>query len=620
MYVLDVIPLSRTAPGVLSYRSVKKLEPGSIVEVMLRRAKTQGIVISATPVEEAKEYLKNVRFQLSKSTPSLAGALPAPLMHAAERVAQYHAASVGSVLSALFSEQIRAGVPFSAESFAPGSGFIQEAVELPISERLERYGKQAEQDAIRGAATLLVVPTIAETLFWKRELKAHKPLVLSGTLTGNRRADSLERAGSYTGLIISTPSFSWVPIQNLDSIIVERASAGTYVLPKRPHLNMPVALKELAQARNVAFVIGDLPLPLELRPEPEAPLSVTAANTHIHCIDARTDDTVQTDERVPFAALPKPAIDAIRKQVEEGGSVVVIAVRKGYAPAVVCRDCGQSQTDERGLPYSFTQQGERRFVTADGGSSIAAQRKCSRCESWNLLPLGVGIERVEEELKKAFPASRIVAAHAEFLTTPKKAAAIVSDGLSARSILIGTESLMPWLYLYAPKEVQASQKSLGVIASADSLLALPFWRARERFIRLCYLLSGACSEVVLVTRRPEDAAVEEVLHPHKGSFWKEETVLRAALHYPPFGRLISITIEDTSPHARELASRITVEVERIAKIKPTTLEERLVSNRLVRIPVLMQIPASEWPHKPLSAYLSSLPLSARLRIDPDTLW
>ncbi len=620
MYVLDVIPFSRTAPGVLSYRSVKRLEPGSIVEVMLRRTKTQGIVISATPVEEAKEYLKNVRFQLSKSAPSLAGALPEPLMRAAERVAQYHATSVGSVLTALFSEQIRAGVPFSTDVFTLGSAFLEEAVELAIPGRVARYASQAALDTECGAATLLVVPTIAETLFWKRELIAHKPIVLSGTVTGNRRAIALERAGSHKGLIITTPSFSWVPIQNLGSIIVERASAGTYVLPKRPHLNMPIALKELAMARSVPFLIGDLPLPLELRPNPEAPLNLSAAEARIHCIDARTDESIQTDERVPFAALPLPVIDAIKKQVAEGGRVIVIAVRKGYAPAVVCRDCGQSQIDERGLPYSFTQQGERRFVTSDGASSIAAQRKCTRCESWNLLPLGVGIERVEEELKKAFPASRIVAAHAELLTTPKKAAALVSDGLSPGSILIGTESLMPWLYLYAPKEAQTLQKPLGVIASADSLLALPFWRARERFIRLCYLLSGVCDEVLLVTRRPEDAAVEEVLHPHKAAFWKEETQLRRSLRYPPFGRLISITIEDAAPRAHELAARITEEVQKLAKYTPIALEERLISPRLVRIPLLIQVPEAGWPHPALSAYLGSLPPTARVRIDPDALW
>lgn len=610
MYVIDVIPLSRTAPGVLSYRSQEKRLPGTIVSIVLRKKPTQGIVVGCVPVQEAKEMLKNARFLLSKSAPSASGVLPHAILQAAEETAAYHATTVGAVLSAVFSEYARLELPLPELVYTPGTGFAREPIELPLSKRVEMYSRHVEGMSQAGRAVLLVVPTLPELEFWKHTLAIHKPLILSGSVTGARRTKTLETAASHQGLIISTPAFSWVPIQHLGMICVDRVSAGTYMFPKRPYLSMAHALESLARARELPFLVGDFPLPIEYRPDP-ASAPKHSLLSPVKLIDARKDpDALEVS--VTWNAVPLPAIEKIRTALSEGKRAIVLATRKGYAPAVVCRDCGQAQTDDRDVPLTFSVAGGKRaLVSSDGMSVLSPKMNCSRCSSWNLLPLGIGIERIEEELKSAFPEVSIHTATPEILAGPRKIKTLLSEASAPGTILIGTEALLPWLYAHPGPE------SIGIIASADSLLSLPFWRARERFVRLAYFFSGLCSELVLVTRRPEDTAVLALRKPESEDFWQEETQMREALGYPPFGTIVTLSVEGSELAVDRMSKRI---LEDIAEHSPTLLPSRNVQAGTMKRSIVLMIPEGLWPNESLASYVRTLPPSVRIRIDPESFW
>ena len=102
MFVLEIIPFSRTAPQApLSYRSVADLSPGTLVSIPLRKKTVLGLVVGSTPVLEAKSALKQASFSLSKSTDLAQGKLPSTVIEAAKNIALYHATTLGAVLSSL---------------------------------------------------------------------------------------------------------------------------------------------------------------------------------------------------------------------------------------------------------------------------------------------------------------------------------------------------------------------------------------------------------------------------------------------------------------------------------------------------------------------------------------
>jgi primosomal protein N' (replication factor Y) len=357
-------------------------------------------------------------------------------------------------------------------TLSKGLGAGVEKIEAPFLKRLDSY-----QNYISDTYTvLLVVPTQVEADDWSLRLKKYSPLVLSGKLTGERREAALTRARSSDDIpriIIATPGFVWVPIPNLCRIVIERASAGSYSLPKRPYLDLRYALAALARERAIPLTYGDYPLPLEYRDDPNSPLTKIIGS--IEVIDVRTPKTEkakagQTNTKPTWKAVPDTFITQIKETLSTGGRVAVLAARRGYAPTVVCGDCGTAVADEHGRALSLaTEKGVRVFRSSDGTVSQGADVFCKNCGGWNLNPLGIGIERVEEELRLAFPDTLLVRISEESkrVASLKKVRAEID---TAGTIIIGTEMMLPWISPDMPVD-------LGIIASADSLLALPFWRS-----------------------------------------------------------------------------------------------------------------------------------------------
>lgn len=615
MYVIDVLPLAANAPaGALSYRSSKEIPAGTIVTVILRRTQVPAIVLSCEPIRNVKGAVKAAPYALSGNvSETVIGRLSPAYMEAITSIADWHAASTGIVLSVLIGELIRANTTSIFEP-TPGSGFSLAPLELPLTERGNRYQAFATRAKKSKNTLLFVVSTLAEVAYWKREFASFKPLVLSGALTGERRASALERARtSPPTVVISTPAFSFAPINRLTHIVIERAGAGSFRLLQRPYLDMCVALIEYARTFTLPVVVGDFPLPLEYR---KGVRKFTTPLPTISVIDTRTSTgpsaaTESTQE--PWFAVPKELRARIGEEIAVGRRVAVLAVRKGYAPVVVCRDCGEALKDERGKLFTFSQQGEEHvFRTSDGKSIRAADTHCVNCGSWNLLPLGVGVERVAEELREAFPEAPFVAFTADTVRTLRAAERQLAPLAEPGSIVVGTEAMVPWLLAAAPAPL-----SLAAIASADSLLALPFWRARERFIRLAYLFAECADTAMLGTRLPNDTAVQFLRDPHNTAFFVEEESLRQALNYPPYGTLIAISFEGTYALLDRLEAQVrTVVSGQVLRQVP----DRLIRSRTLRRTLVLTLGVEAWPNPSLSSRLATLSPSIRVVVDTESFW
>jgi primosomal protein N' (replication factor Y) len=521
---------------------------------------------------------------------------PPPLLQAAKAIASWHATTLGSVLAALLVPVLSSELP---ERLSKGNGFKEAHIEAPQLGRIHGYKKLIAQ-----GPTLLVVPTIIEAKSLAKELKAYAPLVITSALSPKKREEALQSAPHWDGLVITTPSFSFVPIIKLRHIIIERVSAGSYALPKRPYIDVRTALIELAKARSIFITLGDYPLPLEYRPKPDAVLK-EVPSAKIKVIDAR--EAIGENEK--WSALPNVVQEAIQKILDKKGVVAVLAVRRGYAPSVVCRDCGTTVTDEYGRTLSFSmEKGERVFRSAGGETVQSAKVFCKHCGSWNLLPLGVGVERVAEELAKAFPGIPLVRVDADSLSS--KTAREIATSSEGGKIIVGTELMIPYLSPGAPI-------SLAVVASADSLLALPFWRARERFVRVGLMLAERSEKLLVVTRKPDDISLTAIANSASSEFWKEETRLRKLLHYPPYGTLIVFHAEGSLARIRETQKDI---AEASAPHTLLTLAERHISQNQYRGTSVLHLPNNEWPDGALSERLSQLPPFVRVHIDSETFW
>lgn len=600
MYVIEVIPLARNAPqGTLSYRAKEPVAAGALVRVPLRKKMVPALVIECVSALEAKAAVKRASFVLRGAAPEAFGALPESVIRAAREVAAHHGAHIGSVLGALVKDALPETLP---ESFDTGPGFRETRVEDIYERRLAAY-----RGLIKEGATLLIAPTGAEAARFADEFSDMKPVVVTGALTGKKRAAALAAARDAEGLVIATPSFAWMPMAHAKTIILERASAGGYVSQKRPYLDLAYASRALARARNLRFCAGDVFLPLPLREKPAEPLTFSFTNTAA-LFDAKRSEE---EERTPFLAVPDAMRERVSAALADGGRAAVFAARRGYAPAVVCRDCGNTLRDERGFALWLTTRGEKRILrSADGAVKRDADAVCEVCGSWNLLPLGVGVERVEEELRKAFPKATLAVFDADTLRTKasmeKAQAALRSPG----ALLVGTEAMLPFL---DPRE----PLSFAGIASADTLLALPFWRSRERLVRMGLMLRERADDVMIATRRPEESAFDAVLHPDSSAFFEEEASLRKALGYPPYGHLLTFHTEGAKFAVDRAAAAIEAAT---APHAVARLADKMLPRGRVRLSMAAKIGNDAWPDAALAARLAALPPAIAVHLDPESLW
>lgn len=601
MYVLDVIVLSRSAPaGTLSYRSTKPHVPGTLLSLDLRKQQTLGVVTACDPALYRKAELKLATYTLRGSRDAVAGTLPEPFMRAAQEVATWHAASPGSVLSVLLAELQDATDAPDLSKTQNGPGYARQAVEQDIDGRADRYRTLIESAE---GTTLLVVPTLQEVAYWKKRLAQFKPQAIAGARKAANRTS--------TRLIIASPERScgvWatsMPAQ----VIVERAGSGSYSLVKRPHLDVRRVHELFTQSMGIPFILGDLPLPLEFRPKPDAALASPIREAQI--VDMRRGKDDQSEER--WQVLPEIVVKRVREALEHGERVALLGVRAGYAPAIVCRDCGQTVTDERGRSLTFSQEGgERIFRSADGEVSRPADVTCSRCGSWNLLPLGVGVERIREAAQAAFPATSIAYLPSDVLKSRGKTVeALVS--VSEGGLIVGTEAMLPFLLT----QYGTGTLSLAVVVSADSLLAVPFWRARERFVRLALFLTSLAQETVVITRRPDDTAVTAVRDPMDPAFFVEEAMLRKALRYPPYATLVSLNRTGTESALARLDPILVRATDGVDTLSPA---DTRVSASMVSRTTVLTFPEGAWPDVTIAAKLAALPPSVRVRVDPEALW
>jgi primosomal protein N' len=621
MYVLDIIPLSRTAPpDPLTYRSSTKIAVGTIVDVPLRRKVVPGLVISVSTVQEAKMALKTASFSLSKSSTSEHGTLPRALITASEKIARYHATTIGAVLSALLVPVLGSPIPhFSETNFSEedikdrskkhkGQSFSIVYIEKLLISRYKKYKEILDKNSENSEATLFVVPTFIEAAQWAELFKKYKPIVLTSKVSGKRREEMIARAGASKGLIITTPAFAMLPISHLATICIERMSAGSYSQPKRPYIDIRYALTELSQARNIPVTYGDYPLPVEYRKDFKKALAEAPAGS-ITLHDSRN---VPGAERKPWQAIPEAIRASIRGTISSGGRVAVLAVRKGYSPAVVCKDCGSAVTDEYGRSLSLFISGSvRELRSADGKSVESAEMFCKVCGSWNLMPLGIGIEQVEEELKTLFPESTITHIDADS-SSAKELSRVKEEIDKPGAILIGTEILLSWLLPTNPVD-------LAVIASADSLLALPFWRARERFVRVGLMLAERAHTTIIATRKPEDEALDAILAPTTSPFWNDEAELRKMLSYPPFGTLILFHAEGSETTLPKLKEQIR---EACKEYAVTALPDQpnIPSKTSFKTSMVLQLPKGKWPNVELSERIANLSPAIRVHINSETFW
>jgi primosomal protein N' len=235
---------------------------------------------------------------------------------------------------------------------------------------------------------------------------------------------------------------------------------------------------------------------------------------------------------------------------------------------------------------------------------------CTVCGGWRLTPLGIGIQRVEEEIRIKFPDIDIFKIDTDTTDTSEKSHAVYNDFIMRPgSVLLGTEMALTYL----PDKIDHI-----AIVSLDSLFALPDFRIQEKIMyTLIRLRNIATQSIVIQTRRAEEKVFEYGLKGNLSDFYRATLEERRQFRYPPCGTLIKLSIEgNKDPIAHQMA-----EIQKI--LEPCTVDIFPAFTASVRgnsiIHGLIKIEPHTWPNTTLMHKLRSLSPSVKVKINPESL-
>jgi len=433
------------------------------------------------------------------------------------------------------------------------------------SGKTEVYLTAIEAVLAEGRGALLLVPEIALTPAMAGQFFLRfgdRVAILHSAFTDVERTEQWRRIRSgKASVVVGTRSGVFAPVRDLGLIVVDEEHDGSYKQEETPRYNGRDVAVVRAQQAGACVVLGsatpslesrynaergkytllELPGRIEERPMPLVEL-----------IDMR-QEFLETRKQATFS---RKLDEAIGQRLENGEQTIVLLNRRGFSSFVACRACGE-RVECMNCSVTLTyHKRERRLLCHYCGYAEKVPSVCPKCASEHIYFLGLGSERVEEELHRGFPAARIARLDRDTVTGKRQYETILHDFREGNyDILVGTQMIA--------KGHDIPNVTLVGVVSADVGLGVPDFRAAERTFQLLTQVAGRAGRgsvpgiVLIQTINPDHYAVRIAAAQDYQAFYEKELAFRRMMRYPPFSAMANVLVRSEK---KEMAMRLSSEL------------------------------------------------------------
>ncbi len=403
----------------------------------------------------------------------------------------------------------------------------------------------------RGRQALVLVPEIGLTpqalARFRARLGVPVHALHSGLNDGERARAWLAAARGQARVIVGTRSAVFVPLPEAGVIVVDEEHDGSYKQFDGIRYHARDFAIVRARALGVPVVLGSATPSLES-------LHNAQSGRYAHLrLRQRAGEAKPPAVRVldvrkqPLqAGLSNAALDAIRAALDAGGQVLVFKNRRGYAPVLLCHDCGWSAHCTRcgtpDKPSAMTVHGGgRRLQCHHCGHRRAVPLACPDCASLALQAQGAGTERIEEVLKERFPDAPVLRIDRGSSQRRDAIERHFAELGSKPGILVGTQMLA--------KGHDLPNLTLVVVVGVDEGLFSADFRSGEKLAQLLIQVAGRAGRadkpgtVLVQTHHPAHPLLLTLIAGGYHAFADGELALREAADFPPFAHLALLRAE-----------------------------------------------------------------------------
>lgn len=418
------------------------------------------------------------------------------------------------------------------------------------SGKTEIYIDLAKRAIDAGRSVIYLVPEISlssqiyERLF---NIFGNDLIIYHSHLTAPQRLHNWKRF--YSGdakIAVGTRSAVFLQCPDLGLIIIDEEHDGSFKEHSTPRYNARRIATFRARQQNAALVMGSA------TPSVESLYTAWQGTFRLHRLTGRFGDAVLPEIRIvplekkrnPKDLLTNELKVATKRAVDSGDQVIYLLNRRGFSPVVLCNDCGETIT----CPFcsiSMNLHRDGTLLCHYCGHHIPRPDVCPSCGKKELVHVGSGTQRIEEEVFRTFPNIRVFRLDHDS-SRKKETSYNLIDQMNSGDIdiLLGTQMVA--------KGFDFQRVTLVGVLLADIGLNLPDFRASERIFSLLTQVAGRCGRgekhgTVIVQSLNESMPFFHYLknHDYEG-FVREELEMRQALRYPPFARMARLLVRGKS--------------------------------------------------------------------------
>lgn len=428
------------------------------------------------------------------------------------------------------------------------------------SGKTEIYLHTVEKILKQGKQVLILIPEISLSPQMQQRFEGHfheQTRVIHSQLTLRQKEEAwLSIHNGNTRIIIGSRSALFAPFQDLGIIIIDEEHDHSYKQDQAPRYHAVTIAQKMAYMLDIKVLMGSATpsmesyyyakkgiyelMTLNERPQKNGMLP----NTKI--VDLRREL-----QKKNFSIFSLNLQDKITEKINNKEQCMLFLNRRGAASAVICRVCGYVQNcDSCEIPMTyhkkFTVEGGtfnvERLICHHCGKIEKVPHTCPNCKSAYIKYIGLGTQRVEDELNKMYPNAKIIRADRDTTQKRDQFKKIYETFKNGKAdILVGTQMIAIGLHL--PKI------NLVGIVLADMGLTLPNFRASEQTFQLITQVAGRSGreqsgDAIIQTYLPNHYAIQAASRHDYTGFYEQEIKIRKELLQPPFSKLIKLTIKD----------------------------------------------------------------------------
>ena len=421
---------------------------------------------------------------------------------------------------------------------------------------------RAALDAGRGAVWL--VPEIALTPVFARELRRQFPehaAVLHSALSERERAEAWDRVRSGAARAVIGPrSAAFAPVADPGLFVVDEEHDASYKQRESPRYDAREAVALRAKQSGAALVFGSATPSMEAcNAAARGRLAHLRLSERIaarplprvEIVDLKREPARPDEKGVPL--FSRPLLERLRAVFARGEQAILLQPRRGFAPFLLCRDCGHDFRCTRCSVARTVHDHGRTLLCHYCGERVPKPARCPDCAGAVLEAVGAGTERVAERFAEIFPDVPHAVLDRDTARRRGGATAVVEGVQSGRiACLIGTQ-------MVAKGHDFPGVTAVGVL-SADTMLHFPDFRSSEKTFQLLAQVAGRAGRgdtagtVHVQTFHPGHPAIQRAAEHDVAGFAAAELEFRRAFFYPPFSELASVLVSSPDRDRAEAAA------------------------------------------------------------------